>query len=76
MILSFWIKGSAYFSIIHFLVSIIFLNGRDLLINMSSSELIMCDECGQRFDTIESLKEHQITERQEKGLRNRGIDDG
>ena len=43
---------------------------------MSSSEPIMCDECGQRFDTIESLKEHQITEIQEKELRNKGIDDG
>jgi len=43
---------------------------------VSSSEPIMCDECGQRFDTIESLKEHQITERQEKELRNKGIDDG
>jgi hypothetical protein len=42
---------------------------------MSSSEIIACEECGQIFDTTESLKEHQQTERQEKELRNKGIDD-
>jgi hypothetical protein len=42
---------------------------------MSSSEPIMCEECGQVFDTIESLKEHREIERQEKELRNKGIDD-
>ena len=42
---------------------------------MSSSEIIACEECGQEFDTIESLKEHQEVERQEKELRNKGIDD-
>jgi hypothetical protein len=35
----------------------------------------MCEECGQVFDTIESLKEHREIERQEKELRNKGIDD-
>jgi predicted nucleic acid-binding Zn ribbon protein len=35
----------------------------------------MCEECGQVFDTIESLKEHQETEREEKELRNKGIVD-
>jgi hypothetical protein len=42
---------------------------------VSSSEPIMCEECGQVFDTIESLKEHQETEREEKKLRNKGIVD-
>jgi predicted nucleic acid-binding Zn ribbon protein len=41
---------------------------------MSSSEPIICEECGQTFDTIESLREHQETEREEKELRNKGID--
>ena len=42
---------------------------------MSSSEPIICEECGQIFDTIESLEEHREIERQEKELRNKGIDD-
>jgi hypothetical protein len=41
----------------------------------SSEEPIICDECGQVFDTIESLKEHRETEKQEKELRSKGIDD-
>ena len=41
----------------------------------SSEEPIRCDECGQEFDTIDSLKEHQQVERQEKELRSKGIDD-
>jgi hypothetical protein len=42
---------------------------------MSTSEPIICEEYGQTLDTIESLIEHQETERQEKELRNKGIDD-
>jgi hypothetical protein len=42
---------------------------------MSSSEPILCEECGQMFDTIDSLKGHQETEAKEKELRNKGIDD-
>jgi hypothetical protein len=42
---------------------------------MSSSEPIVCQECGQALDTIESLKEHQQAERQEKILRSKEIDD-
>jgi len=42
--------------------------------SMSSSELIRCEECGQEFDTIDSLREHQKSEREDKELRNRGID--
>jgi hypothetical protein len=34
-----------------------------------------CQECGQAFDTIESLKEHQQAERQEKILRSEEIED-
>ena len=41
---------------------------------MSSSELVRCEECGQEFDTIDSLREHQKSEREEKELRNKGID--
>jgi hypothetical protein len=41
---------------------------------MSSSEPL-CEGCGQIFDTIESLREPQETERQEKELRKKGIDD-
>jgi predicted nucleic acid binding AN1-type Zn finger protein len=41
----------------------------------SSEEPIRCNECGQVFDTIDSLKEHQEAERQEIELRNKGIDD-
>jgi uncharacterized Zn finger protein (UPF0148 family) len=41
----------------------------------SSEEPITCNECGQEFDTIESLKEHQQAERQEKILRSEEIED-
>jgi hypothetical protein len=41
----------------------------------TSDEPLICEECGQVFDTIESLKEHQETERQEKELTNKGIVD-
>jgi transcription initiation factor IIE alpha subunit len=41
---------------------------------MSSSELIRCEECGQEFDTIDSLREHQKSEREDKELRNTGVD--
>jgi hypothetical protein len=39
-----------------------------------SSELLRCKECGQLFDTVESLREHMKSERDEiencvKGLR-------
>jgi hypothetical protein len=43
---------------------------------MSDSEKHhICQECGQTFDTIESLKEHQQAERQEKILRSEEIED-
>ena len=40
----------------------------------SSEEPIRCNERGQVFYTIDSLKEHQEAERQEIELRNKGID--
>jgi hypothetical protein len=39
-----------------------------------SEEPHICQECGQAFDTIESLKEHQQAERQEKILRSEEIE--
>ena len=40
-----------------------------------SEEHHICQECGQAFDTIKSLKEHQQAERQEKILRSEEIED-
>ncbi len=42
---------------------------------MSTGEL-RCKECGQVFDTIESLQEHIQNERQVIEFRNKGVDDG
>jgi hypothetical protein len=41
---------------------------------MSSSEVMRCEECGQEFDTIDSLKEHQKLEITKREQRNGGID--
>ena len=41
---------------------------------MSSSELLRCEECGEDFDTIESLREHRRSEKNDKELRNKGVD--
>jgi hypothetical protein len=40
---------------------------------MPSSEIIRCKECGQIFDTIESLEEHEKSEEEEKELENKGL---
>ena len=40
---------------------------------LSSSEIISCKECGQYFDTIDALKEHEKSEKEEKELQNRGL---
>lgn len=40
------------------------------------SEMPRCRECGREFDRIESLREHEETERQEAAARNKGFDDG
>ena len=41
---------------------------------MSSSELLRCEECGEDFDTIESLREHRRSEKNDKELRNKSVD--
>jgi len=38
-----------------------------------SSEIIKCKECGQEFDTLDSLKEHEKSEQEDKELQNKGI---
>ncbi|MFZ0514637.1 MAG: hypothetical protein WAM14_23740 [Candidatus Nitrosopolaris sp.] len=38
-----------------------------------SSEIIKCKECGQEFETIDSLKEHERSEQEEKELQNKGV---
>ena len=40
---------------------------------MSSSEIIRCKECGEVFDTIESLKEHEKSEREDQELQNKRL---
>jgi hypothetical protein len=40
---------------------------------MSSSEIIRCKECGQEFDTIDALKEHEKSEQEDKELQNKGL---
>ena len=42
---------------------------------MPSSEILRCKICGQEFDTVESLQEHQAAE-EEQELRNKGFADG
>ncbi|HEV3432534.1 MAG TPA: C2H2-type zinc finger protein [Nitrososphaera sp.] len=43
---------------------------------MPSSELIRCKECGQSFDTVESLREHMKSEKDEIKNRVKGLSDG
>lgn len=43
---------------------------------MSSSEMLICEECGATFSTIEALDEHRKAEREDKKLRNAGFADG
>ena len=35
---------------------------------------LICDVCDQKFDTIESLKEHKASENKDEGLKYKGID--
>ena len=49
-------------------ISYIFASNLDL----SSSE-ISCKECGQHFDTIDALQEHEKSEKEEKELQNKGL---
>jgi predicted nucleic acid-binding Zn ribbon protein len=43
---------------------------------MPSSEILKCKECGQMFDTVDSLREHARSEKQEMENQNRGFSDG
>lgn len=43
---------------------------------MSSSELLRCRECGQSFDTVESLREHMKSEKDEIKNRVKRFSDG
>jgi hypothetical protein len=42
-------------------------------IYLSSSEIISCKECGQHFDTIDALREHEKSEQEDKELQNKGL---
>lgn len=37
-------------------------------------ETLTCDLCGQRFDTLESLKEHKLSESKDAELKQKGVD--
>jgi predicted nucleic acid-binding Zn ribbon protein len=43
-----------------------------ILVHLSSNEIINCKECGQRFDTVDALNEHEKSEKEEKELQNKG----
>lgn len=45
-------------------------------IYMPSSEVLRCKECGQLFDTVESLREHMKSEREDIENRAKGFSDG
>jgi hypothetical protein len=44
-----------------------------VFVHLSSSEIISCKECGQHFDTIDALREHEKSEKEDKELQNRGL---
>jgi predicted nucleic acid-binding Zn ribbon protein len=37
-------------------------------------ENLTCEICGQRFDTVESLKEHKLSESKDAELKGKGVD--
>jgi hypothetical protein len=43
---------------------------------MPSSEMIKCSKCGQKFDDIDSLREHLRSEKEEIENRNKRFSDG
>jgi hypothetical protein len=45
-------------------------------IEMPSSEVLACEECGAIFSTIEALNEHRRAENEDKKLCNAGFADG
>jgi hypothetical protein len=44
-----------------------------LTVHLSSSEIISCKECGQQFDTIDALREHERSEKEDRELQNKGL---
>jgi hypothetical protein len=44
-----------------------------VFVHLSSSEIISCKECGQHFDTIDALREHEKSEQDDKELQNKGL---
>jgi hypothetical protein len=46
------------------------------ILYMPSSEVLRCKECGQLFDTVESLREHMKSEREDIENRVKGFSDG
>jgi hypothetical protein len=44
-----------------------------VFVHLSSSEIISCKECGQHFDTIDALREHEKSEKEDKELQNKGL---
>lgn len=53
-----------------------FFKSCSLWYSVPSSELIRCNECGQSFDTVDSLREHMKSEKDEIKNRVRGLSDG
>ena len=47
-----------------------------MILYMPSSEVLWCKECGQLFDTVESLREHMKSEREDIENRVKGFSDG
>jgi hypothetical protein len=37
-------------------------------------ESLTCDICGQKFDTVESLKEHKLSEGKDAEMKYKGVD--
>lgn len=46
---------------------------RPVFVHLSSSEIISCGECGQQFDTINELRDHEKSEQQDKEFQNKGL---
>jgi hypothetical protein len=44
-----------------------------VFVHLSFSEIISCKECGQHFDTIDALREHEKSEKEDKELQNKGL---
>jgi len=42
---------------------------------MASNESLRCEDCGEEFDIIDTLKGHQTSEREEHELRNKRLID-